>query len=85
LAVVTHGHSTDKFTKAVIVIPCKKAPPQSSFPSYTLMALTTAYHPQADGQSVVWLAQALVGQSERMNRTIEEMLKILILEFLGTG
>ena len=31
--------------------------------------MTTAYHPQADGQS------------ERTNRTIEAMLRILVLEF----
>ena len=95
---------TDKYTKAIRLLPCKKADsaPQfairffhSIFPSWgvphviisdwdrrftsgfwgtllsltgTKLSMTTAYHPQADGQS------------ERTNRTVNATLRIMVLE-----
>lgn len=98
---------TDKFSKAVRLVPCKKSDSGDTFaqrffekvyPAWgvptvlisdrdrrftsgfwsglmrcagTKLAMTTAYHPQGDGQS------------ERTNRTVEAVLRILCLE--GTG
>lgn len=95
---------TDKYTKAIRLIPCKKNDTaevfakryfESIFPTWgipkviisdrdrkfssnfwqslmalsgTKVAMTTAHHPQSDGQS------------ERTNRTVEATLRILILE-----
>lgn len=95
---------TDKFTKAIALISCKKSTTASEFASLffkriypvwgvpekiisdrdrrfvsafwrtlmekagTKVALTTAYHPQADGQS------------ERTNRTVEAILRLLVIE-----
>ena len=95
---------TDKYTKAVRLLPCKKSDTAVQFanryfaswfstwgiPSViisdrdrrftsgfwetlmslagTKLAMTTAYHPQADGQS------------ERSNRTVEASLRIVLLE-----
>lgn len=95
---------TDKFTKSICLIPCRKSTTAEAFAvmffrrvypiwgvpekiisdrdrrfvstfwktlmekAGTKVALTTAYHPQGNGQS------------ERTNRTVEAMLRILVME-----